>query len=386
MTATAPIVRAKLEALSLYYGNNNAWYGQPDAMLAGNPLVQGKPAGAGYSNWVEGYLHYGLYGITPITDKVYVYGGLSADQLRLDRARSCSPTRRAATPAVEDAYAGIVTGTTDEKGNRLVFNFSAGRQKFTLANAFLIANTAANGWDRAALQANARWASDMLVLGQIAYNSTKLEAFYVEAGRAAGDRHPHRARRPQSRDPPGQRHDGGGELRDGAEVRLRLLQSQRHDPRHARRPQRLRCARHLHAEARRTSPAPSSASRRRCQTHRDFDMFATAAYGELGYSFVDLPWSPVDQLPARAISPAMIPTPRPMSAGTRCSPAAMASSGCRARATSRWCRTATSSPTASRRASGRCRTVEVVPQLWAFQADSLNNIGGNPALSFLDRP
>ena len=65
----------------------------------------------------------------------------------------------------EDAYAGFVTGRTDEKGNRLAFNFSAGRQRFTLANAFLIANTAANGEDRAALQANARWAADFLVLG-----------------------------------------------------------------------------------------------------------------------------------------------------------------------------------------------------------------------------
>lgn len=28
--------------------------------------------------------------------------------------------------------------------------------------------------------------------------------------------------------------------------------------------------------------------------------------------------------------------------------------------------------------------VELVPQLWAFKADQLNNIGGNPALSLLD--
>ncbi len=34
-------------------------------MLAGNPLVKGTPAGSGYSDWVEGYVHYGLYGITP---------------------------------------------------------------------------------------------------------------------------------------------------------------------------------------------------------------------------------------------------------------------------------------------------------------------------------
>jgi hypothetical protein len=38
------------------------------------------------------------------------------------------------------------------------------------------------------------------------------------------------------------------------------------------------------------------------------------------------------------------------------------------------------------RIQGRLRplpTVELVPQLWLFQADSLNNIGGNPALSTL---
>ena len=80
----------------------------------------------------------------------------------------------------EDAYVGLVGGNVDEKGNRLTFNIAAGRQRFTLANAFLIANTASNGWDRAALQANARWASDLLVLGEVAYNQTKLQAFYVD--------------------------------------------------------------------------------------------------------------------------------------------------------------------------------------------------------------
>jgi hypothetical protein len=40
----------------------------------------------------------------------------------------------------------------------------------------------------------------------------------------------------------------------------------------------------------------------------------------------------------------------------------------------------------AQRIQGRFRVapkVEVVPQLWAFRADSLNNIGGNPALSYL---
>ena len=119
---------------------------------------------------------------------VYVYGGLSSitsgstgQELFTDQTRGYT--------FFEDAYVGIVGGTTDEKGNRLAFNVSAGRQRFTLANAFLIANTAANGWDRAALQANARWASDLLVLGQVAYNDTKFEAFYVDPDEIAGHRH-----------------------------------------------------------------------------------------------------------------------------------------------------------------------------------------------------
>ncbi len=34
--------------------------------------------------------------------------------------------------------------------------------------------------DRAALQANARWSADFLALAQIAYNDTRLEAFYLD--------------------------------------------------------------------------------------------------------------------------------------------------------------------------------------------------------------
>jgi hypothetical protein len=160
-------VRAKLEVMSLYYGNNDAWYGQPTAMLAGNPLVQGKPAGEGYTNWLEGFAHYGIYGITPLSENLYIYGGLSSISSGSVGQELFTNETRGYT-FWEDAYAGFVTGKTDEKGNRLVFNFSAGRQRFTLANGFLIANTAANGQDRAALQANARWASDLLVLGQVA--------------------------------------------------------------------------------------------------------------------------------------------------------------------------------------------------------------------------
>lgn len=158
-------LKFKLDAFALYYANNNAWHGRPDLMLARNPLAQGTTAGRGYDDWVEGYLHYGVFGLTPISESVSLYGGLSAitsgsygQELFTDRTRSHT--------FLEDAYIGIVGGNVDDAGNRLTFNLTAGRQRFTLANGFLIANTAANGDERAALQANARWSSDLLVLGR----------------------------------------------------------------------------------------------------------------------------------------------------------------------------------------------------------------------------
>lgn len=102
-------LRFKLDVLGLYYANNNAWYGRPDLMLNGNPLVEGEPAGEGYDDWFEAYVHYGIYGITPLSDSLYVYGGLSAitagsigQELFTDETRSFT--------GIEDAYVGLVGG------------------------------------------------------------------------------------------------------------------------------------------------------------------------------------------------------------------------------------------------------------------------------------
>ena len=130
----------KFDALGLYYANNNSWYGQPGPLLAGNPLVQGQPSGAGYRDWAEGYVHSGVYGITPLSSQVHVYGGLSAITAGSSGDELFSSKTRTHT-GVEDAYVGIVGGSTDAAGNRLVVNLSAGRQKFSLAGAFLIANS-----------------------------------------------------------------------------------------------------------------------------------------------------------------------------------------------------------------------------------------------------
>ena len=71
-------------------------------------------------------------------------------------------------------------GDTSAGGRRFVWNITAGRKRYAIGEGFLIANTASNGSDRAALQSNPRWAADMLVLGQARYNSTLFEAFYLD--------------------------------------------------------------------------------------------------------------------------------------------------------------------------------------------------------------
>ena len=373
-------VRVKFEALSLYYANNNAWYGQPNAMLAGNPLVQGQPAGQGYDDWVEGYVQYGLYGITPLTESAYVYGGVSGltsgstgQELFTDETRNYT--------YFEDAYAGLVTGRTDEKGNRLAFNFSAGRQRYTLANAFLFANTAANGDDRAALQANARWAADMLMLAQAAYNDTRLEAFYLDPdelpvldtnSRFVGA---NLETRPLPglmlgasyiNSPPSDFAYYGPTGLIGTREGLNVFDT-----------------RFTYSPKAPNMTGPFFGGEAALQTHSQFDMLATAGYLEAGYRMPSLPWSPVLSYRISYFSGDDPDT----ETYERWDPLLSGGTG------EQWVQGANhfkvvqDSNVIAQRIQGSFRplpSVELVPQLWLFQADSESNIGGNPALSVLD--
>jgi len=373
------VLRYKLDVLTLYYANDNAWYGRPDLMLAGNPLVSGSPAGEGWDQWAEAYLHYGLYGITPVTENLYLYGGLSAitstsrgQELFTDDARTYT--------GIEDAYVGFITGTTDESGNRLTFNLSAGRQKFTLANAFLIANTAANGSERAALQANARWASDLLVLGQIGWNNTRFEAFYVDPdelpildsetvitginvesvvrpGLLLGASY---LTVPES----GANYFGPTGRRIGGREGLNLWD-----------------LRFTYAQPGGQSGFFGGGEIAR-QTNDNFDMDARAGYGEIGYAFADANWTPAVSYRLSYFSGDDAAT----STYERWDPLLSGGNG------EQWVQGANhfkvvqDSNVIAHRVQARLRVspkVEVVPQLWAFYADQTNNISGNPALSNL---
>lgn len=374
------ILLAKLDALALYYGNNNAWYGNPEPMLNGNPLVQGKPAGAGYTDWGEAYLHYGLYGMTPITQNMYVYGGLSSitsgsagQELFTDLTRTYT--------AVEDAYAGIVAGKTDEAGNRLTVNVAAGRARFTLANAFLIANTAQNGYNRAALQANARWAADELLYGSVTWNGSRLEAFYVDPDelpildtdtRIAGLNF--------------QTDTASGWMFAGSWLTVPQSTQTYFAPDGSiagtRKGLNLVDLRFTYTPPVASKPGPFFGAEVARQTNENFDMNAWAAYGEVGYSFPNVVWSPAISYRIGYFSGDDPDTP----AYERWDPLLSGGNG------EQWVqginhfKVVQDSNVIAHRIQARLRVapkVELIPQLWAFYASSLNNIGGNPALTFL---
>jgi hypothetical protein len=374
------ILKFRLDMFTLFYGNNNAWYGQPDAMLAGNPLVQGTPAGAGWSDWAESYVQYGVYGITPITENLYAYGSLSAitsasvgEELFTNETRSYT--------FWEDAYVGLVGGNIDAKGNSLTFNIAAGRQRFTLANAFLIANTASNGWDRAALQANARWASDMLVLGEIAYNQTKVQAFYLDP-----DELPIIDTETRIAGVNIETFPVDGLMIGGSVLTVPESTASYFGPTGSvvgtREGMQLVDARFNWTVNPQGIAGPYFGAELARQTNRNFDMDARAGWAEVGYSFADSTWSPTLSYRLSYFSgddPLTV-------AYERWDPLLSGGTGEQWVQGSNHFKVVQDANVMAHRLQAIVRVapkVEIVPQLWAFYADSLNNIGGNPALTYL---
>jgi hypothetical protein len=286
----------------MLYGNVDAWYGRPDLFLDGNPLASGDTAGSGASGWGEGFIHTGLYGLTPLSDDIYAYGGLSGivsgsagTELFTDESRAYF--------GVEDAYVGLVGGETYDSGDRLVWNASVGRKRYAIADSMIIGNSASNGDERAALQSNPRWAADMLVLGQLRYNNSLVELFYLDPDELPVVDSRTRMVGLNVETPVGAGFKLGGSY-------IRVLESD-------------------YSYFALTAPDP-----------------ATATLGREGLEVFNarIRW---DQSSATATHSfrATIPTPPDSNAGIRCSPAAMASSGCRGSTISRCSRTATWSHT-----------------------------------------
>ncbi len=375
-------VTTKLEFLTMFYANRDAWYGRPDLFLNGNPLVSGEAAGRGTTGWAEGFVHAGIYAIAPLSDNVFVYGGLSGilsgsvgQELFTDDTRHHF--------GVEDAYVGLVGGNTSAEGNRLVWNISAGRKRYAIGEGFLIANTASNGSTRATLQSNPRWAADMLALGQVRYNNTLVELFYLDPDELpAVDSRTKLAGVNFELQPVPELDVGGAYIRvlesdfgyfatgpssppgvtlgrDGLEVfNLRG----RWQPENS--------TLFVKAEA-------------ALQRNIRFDMRASALMAEVGYTFDDTKWRPEVSYRVARFTGDDPATAR----FERWDPLLSGGNG------EQWVqginhfKVFQDSNLIAHRLQFRLRPgpkFELVPQLWLFKADSTTNIGGNPALSFLN--
>ena len=371
-------LRARLEGMALYYANNNAWFGHPAEMLTGNPLVEGTPAGKGFNDWVETYVVAGLSGITPVTDKFYVYGAGSVmltasagQELFSDKSRSYF--------GVEDAYAGFIVGDTTASGNRYGLNVSGGRQRFTLANAFLIANTASNGQERAALQANARWAADMVGLAQLFWNGNKLEAFYVNP-----DELPILDTKTEIVGVNLELKPLAGLMVGGNWLTVPQSTFAYYGPTGlvgTREGLELWDIRFTWAAAPGTS-GPFVGAEFAQQTNRNFAMRARAGYGEIGWSFPTAAWSPTFSYRLGYFSGDDPATAR----YERWDPLLSGGNGEQWVQGANMFKVVQDSNSVAQRFQARLKpvkAVELVPQVWIFRADSLSNIGGNPALQQL---
>lgn len=167
----------KAAASEMVYSNDNAWFAQPSVMTNGNPLVD-KPSGKGYSAWLEGFASVGVYGIVKLIPKInlHVYGGVNylasfsaGNELFTEKGRVYGD--------VEEAFAGLVGGGRDARGRGYTYNVTYGRKQFVLGDGWLIVNTSMNGYNRAALQLNPRWAGKELLSGGISWDKVLVQGF-----------------------------------------------------------------------------------------------------------------------------------------------------------------------------------------------------------------
>ena len=371
-------LRMRLEGIGMHYGNHNAWYGQPGLLLAGNPLVSGRPAGRGYGGWAEGFVHAGLYGITPLGESRSAYGGVSGIH-SASAGRELFTDRTRGFLGVEDAFVGLVGGATLPSGDRLVLNASFGRQRFGIGDGFLIANTASNGGERAALQSNPRWAADRLALVQARWNNLKIEAFHLDP-----DELPEVDSKTKI---VGLNVEArlAGSLTVGATALYAPSSSYKYYTATevlSREGLQVFDAR-LRWQPNPAGAGPFLAAEAALQRNSRIDMRAFGWTAELGYSFGDaLPWSPTVSYRHASFTGDDPATRR----FERWDPLLSGDNG------ERWVQGVNhfkifqNSNLATHRFQARLRplpTIELVPQFWLFTADRTTNLGGNPAFSII---
>lgn len=155
------------------YVDRDPWVGNPGAFVG--QADQGQTVAV-----VEAGLELGLGGITRIgTSNAYVYGAASYVGSTTLGRDIFNPDSTRAHGEVEDLYAGLLVA---RKGSNRSFNLSIGRQKFSLNRNLLIGHVlgASNGGDRAASNLSPRNAYDMTVDARLQLGQLTLQAWFAD--------------------------------------------------------------------------------------------------------------------------------------------------------------------------------------------------------------
>lgn len=173
-------ITLKAAASEMAYSNDNAWFAQPAQMTNGNPLVDA-PSGKGYTGWVEGFASLGLYGIVKVIPAINMHVYAGANYLVSFSAGNELFTKKSRIyGAVEEAFAGLIGGGRTGSGKNYMYNFTYGRKQFTLGDGWLIINTSMNGYNRASLQLNPRWAAKSIIQGGFSWNWLSIQGFSLK--------------------------------------------------------------------------------------------------------------------------------------------------------------------------------------------------------------
>lgn len=164
------------------FSDGDPWFGRPLNFTRRNPLVADPPAGAGTgprATWFETYVEYGLAGATRLGDSpFYAYGavtGLTALSAGRDIFRDNTRT----TTTVEKLYAGLIYAPLD---GDLRVNASVGRQNFTLNDGFLVSQYGMqwNAGPRPGVYLAPRTTTDMSGLLTVRYGRWVFTGFYLD--------------------------------------------------------------------------------------------------------------------------------------------------------------------------------------------------------------
>lgn len=273
------------------YSDGNPWFGRPDVLTRGNPLVEDPAIGAqtgSRATWAEAFVEFGLSGVTRLGgSNVALYGAVTAiaplavgqDIFRRDTRSSID---------LEKAYVGLLWGSDNRRRS---VNLSLGRQNFTLNDGFLISQFGSqwNAGPRPAVYLAPRTTHDFAAIATVKLDDWTATAFYLD---------------PNEYEPlESDTVLAGANLRyaltDRFSVDATVIRALASKTRYAvpggiigTREGLTTLAAHLRWADPELAPGVWIEGEIAHQRHRDFDMDAWGGYAAIGYITRDLPWSP----------------------------------------------------------------------------------------------